>query len=139
MSKPKRVAVYVRVSTDEQTTVLQRRELTAWAEVAARATSLVRCSACAFLSRSRPRTGIHARPRLGTGQDNRPSEGSLAAAAALSYATNPSAGSAGVCGVGTLPIFSSKYLLGSGQAVHDFSEIVDKLSTDRVELRMLAA
>jgi DNA invertase Pin-like site-specific DNA recombinase len=32
MTKPRRVAIYVRVSTDEQTTTLQRRELTAWAE-----------------------------------------------------------------------------------------------------------
>jgi DNA invertase Pin-like site-specific DNA recombinase len=31
MTKAKRVAIYVRVSTDEQTTALQRRELTAWA------------------------------------------------------------------------------------------------------------
>ena len=34
MIKAKRVAIYVRVSTDEQTTALQRRELTAWAESA---------------------------------------------------------------------------------------------------------
>jgi DNA invertase Pin-like site-specific DNA recombinase len=32
MTKAKRVAIYVRVSTDEQTTALQRRELTAWAK-----------------------------------------------------------------------------------------------------------
>jgi DNA invertase Pin-like site-specific DNA recombinase len=32
MTKAKRVAIYVRVSTGEQTTTLQRRELTAWAE-----------------------------------------------------------------------------------------------------------
>jgi predicted site-specific integrase-resolvase len=32
MTKAKRVAIYVRVSTDEQTTALQRRELAAWAE-----------------------------------------------------------------------------------------------------------
>jgi len=32
MSKPKRVAIYVRVSTDAQNTVSQRKELEAWAE-----------------------------------------------------------------------------------------------------------
>jgi DNA invertase Pin-like site-specific DNA recombinase len=32
MSKPKRVAIYVRVSTDTQTTDTQRQELEAWAE-----------------------------------------------------------------------------------------------------------
>jgi len=32
MSKPKRVAVYVRVSTDAQNTDIQRQELEAWAE-----------------------------------------------------------------------------------------------------------
>jgi len=32
MSKPKRIAIYVRVSTDEQNTMSQRKELVAWAE-----------------------------------------------------------------------------------------------------------
>ena len=32
MSKPKRVAIYVRVSTDAQNTKTQRQELEAWAE-----------------------------------------------------------------------------------------------------------
>src|SRR5262245_51366999 len=32
MSKPKRVAIYVRVSTDAQSTDMQRKELEAWAE-----------------------------------------------------------------------------------------------------------
>ena len=32
MSKPKRVAIYVRVSTDAQNTDAQRQELEAWAE-----------------------------------------------------------------------------------------------------------
>ena len=32
MTKPKRVALYVRVSTDAQSTAMQRRELQAWAE-----------------------------------------------------------------------------------------------------------
>jgi hypothetical protein len=32
MSKPKRVAIYVRVSTDAQSTIAQRQELEAWAE-----------------------------------------------------------------------------------------------------------
>jgi DNA invertase Pin-like site-specific DNA recombinase len=32
MSKPKRVALYVRVSTDAQNTEAQRQELEAWAE-----------------------------------------------------------------------------------------------------------
>jgi DNA invertase Pin-like site-specific DNA recombinase len=37
MTKLKRVAIYLRVSTDEHTTALQRRELTAWAKRAGHA------------------------------------------------------------------------------------------------------
>src|SRR6516165_4791350 len=37
MSKPKRVAIYIRVSTDAQTTDTQRQELEAWAERAGHA------------------------------------------------------------------------------------------------------